>query len=131
MYAFRTIKMIAGVAIVTSSLLFTACGESTTEPETNTTPGDTTSETTDGTELETIAAIASGNDDFSTLVTALAAADLVETFQGDGDFVAKPGFGVFIGIGSADGESFKWPSFLPIRITEIGVIWPDIQAVLC
>ncbi|MHC4428409.1 MAG: hypothetical protein ACYS0D_07370, partial [Planctomycetota bacterium] len=49
-------------------------------------------------------------------------------FLGDGTFVTKPGFGVFLSIGSADGSSFKWPSFLPIRITEVGIQWPDIQA---
>ena len=37
-------------------------------------------------ELQSIAAIASGNDDFSTLVTALDAAGLVDTFAGDGSF---------------------------------------------
>ncbi len=35
---------------------------------------------------EDIATIAAGNDDFSTLVTALEAADLVETLQGEGPF---------------------------------------------
>jgi len=78
--------MIAGVAIVASSLLFTACGDSTTESETNTDPNNSTTDTTDGAELQTIAAIASGNEDFSILVSALSAADLVETFQGEGDF---------------------------------------------
>ena len=49
-------------------------------------------------------------------------------FLGDGTFVTKAGFGVFLSVGSADGASFKWPSWLPIKITEIGVIWTDIQA---
>ncbi|NOR29513.1 MAG: hypothetical protein GQ539_00255, partial [Sulfitobacter sp.] len=49
-------------------------------------------------------------------------------FLGDGSFVTKRGFGVFIGVGSATGATFKWPAWLPIRITEIGVQWADIQA---
>ena len=49
-------------------------------------------------------------------------------FLGDGTFVTKPGFGVFVGVGSATGSSFKWPSWMPIRLTEIGIEWPDIQA---
>jgi hypothetical protein len=48
-------------------------------------------------------------------------------FLGDGTFVTKPGFGVFISVGSATGASFKWPAWLPIKITEIGITWPDIQ----
>ena len=48
-------------------------------------------------------------------------------FLGDGTFVTKPGFGVFLSVGAADGASFKWPSWLPIKITEIGLTWPDIQ----
>jgi len=48
-------------------------------------------------------------------------------FLGDGSFITKPGFGVFIKIGSASGESFKWPSWLPIQINEIGIQWDDIQ----
>jgi hypothetical protein len=48
-------------------------------------------------------------------------------FLGDGTFVTKPGFGVFLGVGSATGASFKWPSWLPIKINEIGITWPDIQ----
>ena len=49
-------------------------------------------------------------------------------FLGDGTFITKPGFGVFLGVGSATGDTFKWPKWLPIRITEIGIEWPDIQA---
>ncbi|MBK8118786.1 MAG: hypothetical protein IPK39_05850 [Sulfuritalea sp.] len=48
-------------------------------------------------------------------------------FLCDGSFVTKAGFGVFLSIGAADGASFKWPSWLPIRITEIGITWRDIQ----
>ncbi|HLQ76232.1 MAG TPA: hypothetical protein VK210_02700, partial [Terriglobia bacterium] len=45
-------------------------------------------------------------------------------FMGNGSFKAKAGFGVFLTLGSAGGDSFKWPSWLPIHITQIGVIWP-------
>ena len=48
-------------------------------------------------------------------------------FLGDGTFVTKPGFGVFLSVGAADGASFKWPAWLPIKITEIGITWRDIQ----
>ncbi|MBL8335376.1 MAG: hypothetical protein JNM97_01270, partial [Rhodoferax sp.] len=48
-------------------------------------------------------------------------------FLGDGTFVTKAGFGVFISVGSATGASFKWPAWLPIKITEIGITWRDIQ----
>ncbi|MFO0534858.1 MAG: beta strand repeat-containing protein, partial [Planctomyces sp.] len=46
---------------------------------------------------------------------------------GDGNFVTKPGFGVFISADTASGESFKWPSWLPIRPTELGIQWDDLQ----
>ena len=48
-------------------------------------------------------------------------------FLGDGTFVAKQGFGVFLTVGSSTGDSFKWPSFLPIQIQAIGIQWPNIQ----
>ena len=35
------------------------------------------------------------------------------------------GFGVVLGIGSATGSSFMWPSWLPIQLTEIGIQWPN------
>ena len=49
-------------------------------------------------------------------------------FLGNGDFKTKQGFGVFLSIGAADGETFKWPTWLPIQIKDIGIQWPDIQA---
>ena len=49
-------------------------------------------------------------------------------FMGDGSFQTRPGFGVFLSVGGATGDSFKWPSWLPIRIDEIGITWRDIQA---
>lgn len=49
-------------------------------------------------------------------------------FLGDGTFKTLPGFGVFLGIGSATGSGFGWPDWMPIKITQIGIEWPDIQA---
>ncbi len=46
---------------------------------------------------------------------------------GDGSFDARPGFGVFLAVGSATGDSFKWPSWLPIKINAIGIEWPDFD----
>ena len=49
-------------------------------------------------------------------------------FTGGGSFRTKPGFGVFLSVGGASGDSFAWPSWLPIRINAIGITWPDINA---
>ena len=49
-------------------------------------------------------------------------------FEGDGDFKTRPGFGVFLTVGGATGDSFKWPSWLPIKIESIGIEWRDIEA---
>ncbi|MEN0072261.1 MAG: hypothetical protein AAGC63_14885, partial [Propionicimonas sp.] len=46
---------------------------------------------------------------------------------GNGGFVTKPGFGVFLAVGSAGGGSFKWPAWLPIRIDAIGIEWANVQ----
>ncbi|MBI3447906.1 MAG: hypothetical protein HY049_03165, partial [Acidobacteria bacterium] len=48
-------------------------------------------------------------------------------FLGNGDFLPKPGFGVILTIGSATGDGFKWPSWLPIKIDSIGIQFRDIQ----
>ena len=48
-------------------------------------------------------------------------------FLGDGSFRTLPGFGIFISVGSATGSSFKWPSFLPVRIDSIGIEWEDVE----
>ena len=48
-------------------------------------------------------------------------------FLGDGSFRAGTGFGVTLSIGAADGSSFAWPSWLPIRIDSIGIQWPNIN----
>ncbi|MDX6411753.1 MAG: large repetitive protein, partial [Gaiellaceae bacterium] len=49
-------------------------------------------------------------------------------FNGDGSFHAGTNFGVSLAVGGANGESFKWPSWLPIHIDRIGIQWPDINA---
>ena len=48
-------------------------------------------------------------------------------FMGDGSFKTKTNFGIFLSVGSATGDSFQWPSFLPVRIDAIGIQWEDIE----
>ncbi|MEJ2698045.1 MAG: hypothetical protein P8Z70_00015, partial [Desulfuromonadales bacterium] len=48
-------------------------------------------------------------------------------FLGDGTFLAKKGFGVFLNAEAADGSKTGWPSFLPIKITQLGIEWDDIN----
>jgi len=48
-------------------------------------------------------------------------------FNGDGSFHTRPGFGVFLSVGGANGDSFKWPSWLPIQINALGIQWADIE----
>ena len=48
-------------------------------------------------------------------------------FLGNGSFQAKTGFGIFLSIGSATGDSFKWPSWLPIKINALGIQWDDVE----
>ncbi|MEX2495926.1 MAG: hypothetical protein WD448_07555, partial [Woeseia sp.] len=48
-------------------------------------------------------------------------------FTGDGSFKTKPGFGVFLSVSGANGSSVGWPSWMPIRITELGITWEDIN----
>jgi hypothetical protein len=49
-------------------------------------------------------------------------------FLGDGTFVTKSGFGVFFGGDGLSGSSMGIPSFLPVKISSIGIEWRDIQA---
>ena len=49
-------------------------------------------------------------------------------FLGDGDFETKDGFGVFFNRDTADSKAFKWPAWLPIRITSVGAHWENINA---
>ena len=48
-------------------------------------------------------------------------------FNGDGSFHAGTNFGVYLSVGSATGDSFQWPSFLPVKIDAIGIQWPNIN----
>ena len=47
---------------------------------------------------------------------------------GDGTFKTGQNFGVFLSVGSASGDSFKWPSWLPVQINAIGIEWPNFNA---
>ena len=49
-------------------------------------------------------------------------------FLGNGSFQRLPDFGVFFSYDTADPNAFKWPSWLPIRITSLSVQWNDIHA---
>ena len=71
-------KKIAAMAAA-SVMLFAACGSDDST-------SDTTATSAPAAEVGTIVDVASANDDFSTLVAALGAADLVETLEGDGPF---------------------------------------------
>lgn len=76
-------KMFA-IPALASALALAACGTPAEEAET----GDAM-EMTDAdaaTDVGTIVDVAAGNEDFSTLVTAVTAAELVETLNGDGPF---------------------------------------------
>ncbi|MFM7057153.1 MAG: hypothetical protein ACKO2P_09565, partial [Planctomycetota bacterium] len=44
-----------------------------------------------------------------------------------GSFVTQPGFGVELSMDEASPDSFKWPTWLPIRLTSLGIEWRDIQ----
>ena len=46
---------------------------------------------------------------------------------GAGRFVTQPGFGVELSMDEASPDSFKWPRWLPIRLTSLGIEWKDIQ----
>jgi hypothetical protein len=48
--------------------------------------------------------------------------------MGDGSFHADDNFSVSLAIGSATGDSFQWPSWLPVKLDSIGVSWPDVNA---
>jgi uncharacterized surface protein with fasciclin (FAS1) repeats len=88
MHRFRTTS--AAVAIAASgALLLAACGDDGDSGTTAATPAPTTaasSATTMAMASETIVDIAAGNEDFSTLVSAVQAAGLGETLAGDGPF---------------------------------------------
>ena len=94
----RPFKLGAVGAAVALSLTLAACGSDSddaagtattteAEPMSTTTEAEATADADAGTaDVGTIVEVASGNDDFSTLVAAVTAADLVETLSGDGPF---------------------------------------------
>ena len=85
-------KLLAPLAIVGLVGLLVSCGGDDSDVTPATEPATTEETTTEapaeeaGEEATDIVAIASGNEDFSTLVAAVAAAGLVETLQGVGPF---------------------------------------------
>ena len=48
-------------------------------------------------------------------------------FMGDGAFAALGNFAVILSAEAVDGAGIGWPSWMPIRVTEIGLLWPDIE----
>ena len=85
----RTTTRMAIATLTAAALLVSACGgddestvDTTMAPAETMAPADTMAPATPG----DIVAVASANPDFSTLVTAVAAAGLVETLQGPGPF---------------------------------------------
>ena len=72
-------KRIAAVAAA-SMLVLVACGSDDSTSDTTAAPSTTVAE------VGTIVEVASANDDFSTLVQAVTAADLATTLSGDGPF---------------------------------------------
>lgn len=74
-------RLAGAVALTAAALVLAGCGG---DDETTDTDATATEEAAG--EPGTIVDVASGNDDFSTLVTAVDAAGLVETLSGDGPF---------------------------------------------
>lgn len=77
----RVSQIVVIAALAVASLGVVACGSSDSE-----TTASTAATTTATTSDETIAAVASGNADLSTLVAALTAGDLVTTLEGAGPY---------------------------------------------
>ena len=46
---------------------------------------------------------------------------------GKGLIKTKQGFGLFLSADSANGGSVGWPAWLPIKIKNIGIEWPNIN----
>ncbi len=79
----RSSRLAVFAALPVLALGVAACGDDDEETAGGTT---TTAETQTTAAGEDIVALASGNDDLSTLVQAVTAAELVETLQGEGPF---------------------------------------------
>lgn len=85
---------LAGAAALTAALVLTGCtssdddSEATTDTEATTEAGDEEmdDDAASDDEVGTIVEVAAANDDFTTLVAAVEAADLVDTLSGDGPF---------------------------------------------
>lgn len=78
------LKLIALFSVL--ALVVSACGTDDTESTETTEAAETTTTTEAVAESNTIVDIAAGNEDFSTLVTALQEAGLVDTLAGEGPF---------------------------------------------
>ena len=78
------LKLIALFSVL--ALVVSACGTDDTETTETTEAAETTTTTEAVAETNTIVDIAVGNEDFSTLVTALQEAGLVDTLSGEGPF---------------------------------------------
>ncbi len=48
--------------------------------------------------------------------------------EGNGAFLAKPGFGVSIALGQNDAGNLSWPSWLPLQSASIALVWPNFNA---
>ncbi len=72
--------------VATAALALSACGETATTDATDADTMSNDAAMTDAAEAGTIVDVAAGNADFSTLVTAVTAADLGETLSGAGPF---------------------------------------------
>ena len=79
-------RIILSLSVI-AMIAFTSCKNTESKDE-EAQQEETATETTEETmtEQQTIVGVASGNDNFSTLVTAVKAAELVETLSGDGPF---------------------------------------------
>lgn len=80
----KLVKSIAAMAIM--GLVATSCGKKVETETTTETVTDTTMTTEAEVVTPNIVEVAAGNENFSTLVAAVKAADLVETLSGDGPF---------------------------------------------
>ncbi len=81
----RSSRLAVFAALPVLALGVAACGDDDDESA-STTAAPAETQATEAAAGEDIVALASGNEDLSTLVEAVTAADLVETLQGDGPF---------------------------------------------
>jgi uncharacterized surface protein with fasciclin (FAS1) repeats len=110
-----TMKLVKAIsAFVLLGLITTACGEKKQGDSTEI--ADSTAVTVDTTvvaETPNIVGVAAANDDFSTLVTAVKAAGLVETLSGDGPFtVFAPNNAAFAKLPAGTVDSLLKPESL-------------------